>query len=139
MSQLVHHSGLEPFADDPDQASVGNALFQHLHKPVVIDVIKEPFDVRFDDPSMCPVVQRFSQLLSGFARAAARTVTDAFVNEVVFPDGFEDHLHGLLHDFIFQHGDAQRSQLAASRFGNRSAAEIACHFIFLTIRQSTGV
>jgi hypothetical protein len=48
MVQLFHHSGFEPFADDPDQASVGNALLQHLDQPAVADVIEEPPDVGVD-------------------------------------------------------------------------------------------
>ena len=72
----------------------------------MIDVIKEPPDVRFDDPPVFPVMERLAQFLGGPARSAPRPVADAFLGEVVFPDGFEDHPHGLLHDFVFQHGDA---------------------------------
>ena len=55
------------------------------------------------------------------ARTASGPVADAFVDEVGFPDGFQNHLHGLLHDLVFQHGDAQRSQFLASRFGDPPA------------------
>ena len=104
--QLFHHSGFEPFADDPDEAGVGNAKLQHFDQPVVVDVVKEPPDVRFDDPPVFPVMLGLAQFLGGRSRTASGTVSDAFVGEVVFPDGFEDHPHGLLHDFVFQHGDA---------------------------------
>ena len=106
MLQLFHHSGLEPFADNPDQAFVGNAFFQHFHQPVVIDVVEEPPDVRLDDPPVFPVMERVAQFLGGLSRTASGPVSDAFVGEVVFPDGLEDHPHGLLRDFVFQHGDA---------------------------------
>ena len=101
MLQFIHHSGLEPFANDSDQATIGDALFEHPNQPVVINVIKEPFDVRFDDPSVLPIIERFAQFLSGLARSAPWPVSDAFVFEVVFPNRFKDHLHGLLYDLVF--------------------------------------
>ena len=67
----------------------------------MIDVIKEPPDVRLDDPPVLPIIERFAQFLGGLARAALRPVSDAFVGEVVFPNGFEDHPHGLLYYLIF--------------------------------------
>jgi hypothetical protein len=104
--QLFHHSGFQPFADNTDQAAVGNAFFQHFNQPVVIDVIKEPSDVRFDDPPVFAIMKRLPQFLGGEAWTASGAVSDAFVSEVVFPYRFKDHPHSLLHNLIFQHGDA---------------------------------
>ena len=68
MLNFFHHSGLEPFADHSDQAPIGDALFEHAHQPVVIDVLKEAPDVRFDDPAVVPIVERFAEFLARVAR-----------------------------------------------------------------------
>jgi len=62
----------------------------------MIDVVKEPSDVRFDDPPVFPVIERFAEFLGRVARTAFGPVSDAFVGEVVFPAGLEEVLRYFL-------------------------------------------
>jgi len=101
VGQLFHHSGLEPFADDSNQASVGNALLQHANQPAVINVIKETLDVRFDNPPVLPIVEDLPEFLGRVARTTSGPIADAFVDEVGFPNGLQNHLHCLLYNLVF--------------------------------------
>ena len=77
-----------------------------MHQPTVFNVFEKAPDVSLDDPPVFPAVEGNSQVLTGLARPYPTTVSDAFIDEVRFPDRFKDHLDGLLHNLVFQHGNA---------------------------------
>jgi hypothetical protein len=67
----------------------------------VIDMLKEPTDVGFHDPSVFTVVEGFALYQTALARSLSRSVSDAFVMKFRFPNGLQNLLHGMLHDLIF--------------------------------------
>lgn len=122
---FFQHSGFEPLHDQGDEPPVRDAFFEHAHQPVVIHVIKEAPDIGFHDPAMVPGLEGFAQVQTTLARAPSRPVADALIMKVRFPDTFQDHLHGLLHDLVFKYGDSQRTELSPARFGNPLAFDAA--------------
>ena len=46
---VLHHPGPEPFADQPQDNGVGDAMGHHLPQPVVIDACEVPANVRLED------------------------------------------------------------------------------------------
>jgi hypothetical protein len=85
---FFHDSGFEPFYNQSDQASIRDSFFEHSHQPIVIHVIKETSDIGFHDPAIVPNVQGFAQIQAGLTRSLSRSVANAFIIEVRFPDTF---------------------------------------------------
>ena len=85
---FFHHSGFEPFHDQGNEATIRDAFFEHSHQPVVIHVIKEASDISFYDPAIAPALEGFAQVQAGLARSLTRSIADAFIIEVRFPDAF---------------------------------------------------
>ena len=48
---------LEPLLDQPYQCAVINALRQHPEYPLMVDVVEEPGEVRFDHPVVSAKLQ----------------------------------------------------------------------------------
>jgi hypothetical protein len=79
---------IEPFYNQSDQASIRDSFFEHSHQPIVIHVIKETSNIGFHDPAIVPNVQGFAQIQAGLTRSLPRSVANAFIIEVRFPDTF---------------------------------------------------
>src|SRR5438034_11105692 len=47
---LLQHAGVQPFLDEPHDASVRDAVLDELHEPSVVDGIEESTDVDVEHP-----------------------------------------------------------------------------------------
>src|SRR3990172_8270406 len=47
---FLHASGFEKQSDEMLEVVISYALIQTAHHPVMVDMVKESFNIRFDDP-----------------------------------------------------------------------------------------
>lgn len=99
--------GEEP-PDEAKERFILDAFGQQRHQLVVIDGIKEVFQVDIDHPDF-PLGDKLAGLLDGVFGAAFGTKAVALVRERGVNQGSQDLNHGLLHEAIDHRWDAQMS------------------------------
>jgi hypothetical protein len=82
----------------------------------VVEVIEEPFDVRFHDPADASIEERMLELLRRRPGSASAAIAHAAVQEVRFIDGLQDPTRRHLHQLVFHHRYPQRALFGAARF-----------------------
>ena len=89
----------------------------------MVDVIKEAPDIGLHDPAIGSAVESLREFPAGLACANPSAVSDALVVKIRFPDRFQEHLDGLLHNLVFQHRYAKRPHFIAAGFGDPVALD----------------
>jgi len=112
-------SGLEIAVDEAQQGRVIGALFEPHHEPIVIDAIKERFDVGVHHPGIICADIRLDLSHGLMCRASRAEPVTAGV-EVGFPFGADDLRDGLLDESV-DHGRDTQGPFLAVGFGDLHA------------------
>src|SRR5579864_2254259 len=108
-SPILQHAGVQPFLDEPHDASVRNPMLDELHQSFVGKTIEKAANVHIERPvhllrqqSGIERIQRV-MLASPRAESARETQKVGFVDSVQYLDG------RALDDLVFQHRNSERS------------------------------
>ena len=105
---VFHHPGLQPFADQTDDATVADPLRDETDQPVMAHRVEEPGDVGVHNPVHRPAGDPDIERIERVMRPAPRSEAIAEPQEVPFPDRVQHLDHGTLDDLVLQRGDAER-------------------------------
>src|SRR5215472_10925988 len=106
---VLHHTSLQPFADQAQHASIRDAVLQELYQPSVVDFVEEAFHIQIEYEVHLLCGNRIGQRIQCvmLAPAGANTVTEP--QEIHLIDRIEHLDHGSLEDFVLQRGNPQRA------------------------------
>jgi site-specific DNA recombinase len=106
---FLHHSGFQPFLDEPQNARIGYAMLNHFHHPPMIDIVEKSTDVCVQHIVHLLLRQRYRQRIQRLMLAAPRTEPIGESQKVFLVNLIEDGRHGQLDKFVLQGRYAQRS------------------------------
>ena len=106
---FLHHSGFQPFLDQPQDARIGYAVLDKLQHPFVIEMIEKPTNVCVQHIVHPLRLQRYRQRIQRLMLAAPRSEPIGESHKVFLINLVEDDRHGLLDQLVFQRRHAQRS------------------------------
>ncbi len=106
---VLQHAGVQPFPDQPHDASVCNPVLDELDQPFVGKPIEKTFDVKIEHPvhlsRQQSRVERIQRLM--LASPGSKSVREA--EKIRFVDGVQHLDRCTLDDFVFQRCDSERS------------------------------
>ncbi len=111
---IFRNSRLQPFLDQAKHPAIGPAMLDELHRPLVVHVVEEAPNVPIEHPVHSLPLDARRQRVQRLMRAATGTKPIRKAFEVDLVDLVENRHHGLLHDFVLQCRDAQRTLLPVS-------------------------
>ena len=108
----VQHPCFEPLLDQPQQCSVIEALCQHPDHPLVIDVVEEASDIRFDHPGASPKLARDRPCVYRVQGPHLWPLSIATAQKILLVEGGEEARDRQRQQLILDGRYPQRSQLA---------------------------
>src|SRR5206468_9840582 len=87
---LFQYSRSQPLANQVQKGSILDSLFQHFLQPLPLDIVKEPFDVRFHHELVPAKLQLSAQAFKRVVRAYPGSVAISARQEVNFVYSHED-------------------------------------------------
>src|ERR1700740_946066 len=108
-SLLLHHSGFQPFPNQPQDARIGHAMLDELHHPFVVECIEKPTNICVQHIVHLPSPQRHRQRIQRLMLAASWPETIGEAQKVLLVNLVEDSCHSLLDEFVLQCRNSQRS------------------------------
>src|SRR6266581_4544286 len=106
---ILQHAGVQPFLDEPHDASVRHPMLDELHQPFVGKTIEKAANVHIEHPvhflRQQSGVERIQRIMLASPRpeSVRETQKVGFVDSVQYFDG------RALDDFVFQCGNSERS------------------------------
>src|SRR5258707_1109786 len=108
-SPILQHAGLQPFLDEPHDASVRNPMLNELHQPFVGKPVEKAANVHIEHPVHCLRQQSGVERIQRIMLASPRPESVRKTQKVGFVDSVQ-HLDGRsLVEFVFQHRTSERS------------------------------
>src|SRR6266478_2974308 len=106
---ILQHAGVQPFLDEPHDASVRHPLLDELHQPFVGKTIEKAANVHIEHPVHFLRQQSGVERIQRIMLASPRPESVRETKEVGFVDSVQ-HLDGrALDEFVFQHRNSERS------------------------------
>src|SRR3984957_15375684 len=106
---FFHHSRLQPFLNDAQNAVVGHTMLNELHRPFVAHSVEKASNVGVQHPVHLAAHQPHIQRIQRLMRTLSRTKTVREALEVHLINLIEDGHHSLLNNFVLQRRDSQRT------------------------------
>ncbi len=108
-SPILQHAGVQPFLDEPHDASVRNPMLDELHQPFVGKTIEKAANAHIEHPVHFLRQQSGVERIQRMMRASPRPESVRETQRVGFVDNVQ-HLDGrALDDLVFQHRNSERS------------------------------
>jgi len=104
---FLHHSGFQPFLDQPEYPAVGNAVLDELHHPFVVEMIEKSSNVGVQHIVHRFPRERIRQRIQRLMLAASRSKTIREAQKVFLVNRVEDGDHGLLDNLVLQRCNPQ--------------------------------
>ncbi|MBK5966739.1 recombinase family protein [Thiocystis minor] len=92
----LHDARLQPFADEPQEGFVVDALRQQFQERVVFEMIEKAPDVGFHQIMVSPTAQFRAEITHRIQRSASRSISIAAIQEISFIDCFQNFAHSNL-------------------------------------------
>src|SRR5882672_3679654 len=108
----VQYPCLQPLADKPQKGAVLNAFPQHTDHPVMIQGVKETFDVRLYYIVVASKLELHRQFVYRIHCPHPRAIAITTAQEILLIDGFEEASGRHLQQLILHSGNAEGTQLA---------------------------
>src|SRR5712692_2797445 len=106
---ILQHAGVQPFLDEPHDASVRNPMLNELHQPFVGKTVEKAANVHIEHPVHFLRQQSGVERVQRIMLASPRPESVRETQKVGFVDSVQ-HLDGrALDDFVFQCGNSERS------------------------------
>ena len=99
---VLRHPGFQPFLDQPEYSSVGDAVLEKPQHPLVVHVIEEPPNVRIQHPVHLPPLHPNYQGIQRLMLAAPWPGPIREAQKVHLIYLVEDGDHGLLNNLVLQ-------------------------------------
>src|ERR1700730_4339316 len=112
---VLHHPGLQPFADQANDAAVTDPLLDEADQPLVADRIEEPGNVGVQYPVHPRVADPDGERVQCIMRTASGAEPVREPEEILLVDRVQHLDHRTLDDLVLQCCDAERA-LPAVRF-----------------------
>ena len=112
---VLHHTRLQPLADQAQHAPVANTVFDEPHHPIVADVVEEASDVGVQYPVHRLALDANRERVQRVVLSPSRPEPVGEADEVRLVDRIENLHHRALDDLVLQRRDPQRP-LPAVRF-----------------------
>jgi site-specific DNA recombinase len=109
---VLHHTCIQPLADQAHDDSIAYPLAQHFLQTTVIDRVEKLPDVDLDRPPTTHLHRRPPQRIQGLTRRAVRPEAVRAVQKLLLIDGFQDHRHCALQHLVLEGRDSERPLLA---------------------------
>ncbi len=106
---FLHHPGLQPFLDQPENPAVGNAMLHELEHPPVGNGIEKSPNVCIKNVVHVLPRERVRERVQRLMLAASRTKPIRKAQKVFLVNRVEDGDHGLLDDLVLQCRNPQRT------------------------------
>jgi len=104
---FLGHPRPQPFLDQAQNPSVGNAMLDELDQPFVRQIVEKAPNVGIENPVHLLPHDPYPQRIQGIMLAAPRSEPIGEPQEILFVNLIEDCHYGLLNDLILQGCDAQ--------------------------------
>src|SRR3989339_1082484 len=116
MDQAAFHDAtLEHTNDQPDDTLIPNAMLQKFDHPLMVDSIKESFDIGLYQVADFLLLDRPSQRIQTFVLVAPQSVRIAAVLEYGLVDRLQRPFGRFFHNLVFQIANPKRPTLLAAR------------------------
>jgi site-specific DNA recombinase len=99
---VLHHSGFQPFLDQPQDAGIGHAMLDELDQPAFVESVEKAADVGVQHIVHLLLQERVGQRIQSIMRTAPRAKSIREAEKVLLVDLVEDGAHGMLDDLVFQ-------------------------------------
>src|SRR5882672_1033126 len=106
---ILQHASIQPFLDEPHNASVRNSMLDELHQPFVGNFVEKAANVQIKRPA------HFSRQQSGVERIQCLMLASLWpepvreTEKIRLVDGVQHLDHRTLGDLVFQRRDSKRS------------------------------
>jgi len=104
---FLHHSGLQPFLDQPQYARIGDAMLHELHQPAFVQIVEKARDVSVQNVVHLLLQERVRQRIQRVMLAAPRAEAIRKSQKVFLINLVEDGGHSVLDDFVLQSRNSQ--------------------------------
>jgi len=104
---FLHHSRVEPFLDQTQDAGVGDAMLHELDQPTFVEVIEKPSDVGIKNVVHLLLQERVRQRIQRLMLAAPRTKPIREAAKVFLVNLVEDGNYGMLDNLVFHSRNSQ--------------------------------
>src|SRR6266851_5669826 len=106
---VLHHPGLQPFADQANDAAVTDPVLDEADQPLVVDRIEEPGNVGVQYPVHPRVADPDGERVQCIVRTASGPEPVREPEEILLVDRVQHLDHRTLDDLVLQRCDAERA------------------------------
>jgi len=106
---FLHHPGVQPFLNQPEDAAVRDAMLQELDHPAFVDSIEKGPDISVHNVVHFLPQERIRQRIQRLMLATPRAKPIREAQKVLLIDRIEDGDHAMLDNLVLQRGYPQRT------------------------------
>src|SRR5215469_10595135 len=93
---LLHHPGVQPFLDEPQDSGVGDAMLNELDQLAFIEIIEKAFNICVEYEIHLLLQERIRQCIQRLMLATSWAKSIRKAEKIFLVDLIEDRNHGLL-------------------------------------------